>query len=283
VYGYLNDTRPQPQTFQPDDIVVLSDAFCGSTCAVFAEFLKSQAGVHAISVGGRKQYGPMQWVGGSKGANVQVMSDFYKYASEAYDYATPEQQKLFGDWETVKPNIEQALTRLGSGAGRVNFENNIRAGDDSLTPLQYVYEAADCRFFYTAPMISDQSLVWERTHQLRWGNGTCVQGSTGQPSSVTGNSSTYIDSPPPPSAGNTFGANETWSYPGADQSTTSSVTILPSTVPAPSTTSPSISTTSSAAPISSHITQPFTGAASARTISLASAAFAVGLALLTAI
>ncbi|KAK0357513.1 hypothetical protein LTR02_014489 [Friedmanniomyces endolithicus] len=50
VYGFGNDTKPQPQTFDPDNIVILSDAFCGSTCAVFAEMMKTQAGVHAITV-----------------------------------------------------------------------------------------------------------------------------------------------------------------------------------------------------------------------------------------
>lgn len=29
-----------------------------------------------------------------------------------------------------------------------NFRNNIAEGDASITPLQFVYEAADCRLYY---------------------------------------------------------------------------------------------------------------------------------------
>jgi hypothetical protein len=55
MYGYRNDTRPQPQTFEQDNIVILSDGSCGSTCAIFSELLKTQAGVQSIAVGGRSQ------------------------------------------------------------------------------------------------------------------------------------------------------------------------------------------------------------------------------------
>ncbi|KAK5686512.1 hypothetical protein LTS10_002632 [Elasticomyces elasticus] len=185
VYGYGTDTRPQPQTFASDDIVILSDGFCGSTCAVFAEFMKSQAGVHAIAVGGRKRYGPMQWVGGSKGASDVWMGTAASSAFHALEVATAAQLALaepYTDMESVK----HALTRVSEwGRYRVNFENNIREGDDSITPLQFVYEAADYRFFYTSAMVLDQSLVWKRAYDVRWNNGSRVPGSTGHPSSLS--------------------------------------------------------------------------------------------------
>ncbi|KAK5714801.1 hypothetical protein LTR17_017048 [Elasticomyces elasticus] len=216
VYGYNNNTQPQPQTFDPDNIVILSDGFCGSTCAVFAEFMKTQAGVHAIAVGGRKQYGPMQWVGGTKGANDQEMSNLAIAAFTAAEGATAEQLSLFEPYADIEESVKHTLSRLPStSSGRVNFENNIREGDDSVTPLQFVYEAADCRFFYTSAMIVDQSLVWKRAYDIRWKNGSCVHGSTGHPSSVTGPDSPYIQAYAPTGANNTFGANETFSYPSA--------------------------------------------------------------------
>ncbi|KAK0290485.1 hypothetical protein LTR35_002429 [Friedmanniomyces endolithicus] len=248
VYGFGNDTKPQPQTFDPDDIVILSDALCGSTCAVFAEMMKTQAGIHAITVGGRKQYGPMQWVGGSKGANVQTLADLGKFAFEIPAIATPAQSTLFEPYADSRSSVLHALSRLSEPyAGRVNFENNIREGDDSVTPLQFVYEAADCRFFYTADMILDQSLVWKRTYDLKWGNGTCVQGSTGDSSSVSGPNSTYIEAYSPPGAKNTFGANETFSYPAANPKTSSVKPSAASTSAAHSrTTSTKTSTTPTA-------------------------------------
>lgn len=50
----------------------------------------------------------------------------------------------------------------------MNLEDNLRQNDASKTPLEFVYEAADCRMWFTAPMITD------------------VTGSTGDSSSVSG-------------------------------------------------------------------------------------------------
>lgn len=202
---------------------MLSDGACGSTCAIFAEFMKSQAGVQAIAVGGRKQYGPMQWVGGTKGSNDQAISDIAEQALELSGDANADEQKLFQPWveDGAFEAVNQTIMRLGpdpSTGSNVNWKNNYRQGDSSFTPLQYVYEAADCRFFYTPAMAVKQSLVWQRAYDIRWGNGSCVAGSTGHPSSLSGaagNQTDYIEACPPVGANNTFGANETFGYPGA--------------------------------------------------------------------
>ena len=248
--------RDRPQTFNPDDIVILTDGFCGSTCSIFAELMKTQADTHFIVVGGRKQYGPMQAIGGTKGSNVQKLAALAGISNDAFNSATPQQQALFGSWLEVQPDVQQAVARL-AGSGTVNFENNIRKGDDSATPLQFVYEAADCRFFYTAPMLTDQSLVWKRTYDLRWGNGSCVAGSTGQPSSVSGNSTTYLQAYPPAGANYTLGANGTFSFPGAYNSSSPKPSIS-------ATKSTSLGPTSTGKPSSSSTkaTASFTGSAS---------------------
>jgi hypothetical protein len=263
IYGYINDTRPQPQSFAAEDIVILSDGFCGSTCAVFAEFMKTQVGVHAIAAGGRSQTGPMQWVGGSKGSNDQELPFLGQIVETAYQYASPAQKTLLeeaanGDYNKTKEDAIQAIRRIGSNNANVNFQNNIRKGDENYTPLQFVYEAADCRFFYTAPMIANQHLVWQHTYNLRWGSGTCVAGSTGQPSSVTGYNSSYFEAAPPTGANNTFGANITYSYPDADTSSTVG--------PSRSTPAPSSATTEVTNPPPPTIS-PYTGTASALTVS----------------
>lgn len=58
--------------------------------------------------------------------------------------------------------------------------------DTSVTPLEFVYEAADCRLFYTADMVRDVTNVWKKTVDGQWGdaNSVCVDGSTGQESST---------------------------------------------------------------------------------------------------
>jgi hypothetical protein len=53
----------------------LHDGMCSSTCAIASELLKDQGDVRTIAVGGRPQEGPMQGVGGTKGAQVFSWDD----------------------------------------------------------------------------------------------------------------------------------------------------------------------------------------------------------------
>ena len=57
------------QPFAAEDIVLLYDGYCASTCTLFSEFLRIQAGIKSISIGGRPSKDPMQTLGGTKGAN----------------------------------------------------------------------------------------------------------------------------------------------------------------------------------------------------------------------
>lgn len=59
--------------------------------------MKTQAGVQANVVGGQKQYGPMQWVGGTKGGTEEFMSLFIKPVNLAYQHAdaADKQNRLF--------------------------------------------------------------------------------------------------------------------------------------------------------------------------------------------
>jgi hypothetical protein len=144
VYGYGNDTNPQPKTFQPANIVVLSDALCGSTCALFMELMKTQGGVQSITVGGRKQHCPMQTIGGSKGSNDVSMGSLAVSASHAYEHGNASQRTLFAPYVSLLKNANALLSRVQLGMN-VNFQNNIRKGDESVTPLMFVYEASNCR------------------------------------------------------------------------------------------------------------------------------------------
>ncbi|KAK5711056.1 hypothetical protein LTR15_012703 [Elasticomyces elasticus] len=174
VYGYGDDVEPQPQSFGPNAIVLLTDAMCSSACGSLVELLKTQA------------------VGGTKGGYMIETDDLVSAAEGAAKCASPGEAALFEQHDLV------ALSRLAKrGSGSVNIENFVRKGDESATPLQFMYGAADCRFFYTPEMLSDQSLVWKHTYDLRWSNGTCVQGSTGHPSSLSGVDSSYFEQQPP--------------------------------------------------------------------------------------
>lgn len=155
------------------------------------------------------------FLGGSKGSNDQELEHLAEVALGAYQNADARQKALFKPYSGLDPEAEQFLNRLTSSGANVNFQNNIRKGDDSATPLMFVYEASNCRFFYTPQMFVDQSLVWDYAYNLQWGNGTCLKDSTSAPSAATGFSTSYINSAPPANAKNFFGADITWSYPGA--------------------------------------------------------------------
>lgn len=63
VTGYDKSVPEKPQLFAAEDIVILTDGVCSSTCSMFVEMMHNEAGVKTVVVGGRPSYGPMQAVG----------------------------------------------------------------------------------------------------------------------------------------------------------------------------------------------------------------------------
>jgi hypothetical protein len=59
----------------------------------------------------------------------------------------------------------------------VNARDGIREGDKEETPLHFVYEAADCRIYYTPAMVVDQEAVWKTVADTAFkGQSSCVAG-----------------------------------------------------------------------------------------------------------
>jgi len=255
--GFQNLTGIDPvQTFQPENILLVQDGGCASTCTIFTESMKTQAHVRQIAFGGRKQYGPMQGVGSVKGAQIWNMyAEIEASIEAAFAIANPEQQASLKQSYGQLPTLTgAALKRVAVGSDgltcSVNARNQIREGDETTTPLQFVYEAADCRLFYTPQMFMKQEYVWGAAYNVMWGNGTCVNGSTGQPSSQPGTS--YIESPPPAGANNMFGSNITSDYPSDIGPLNSSMSASSSAPTASTTTTGSLpATTTKAAPTAS--------------------------------
>ena len=68
-----------------------------------------------------------------------------------------------------------------TGEPNVNARDALRQGDDSGTPLQFRYEPADCRIYYTAQMTIDISASWKAAADSMWGKkNRCVAGSLQQ-------------------------------------------------------------------------------------------------------
>ena len=69
-YGSRANLLAKEPPFAANNIIMLTDGFCASTCTIFAEFMKTQAKVKSYTFGGRPQTGAMQAVGGTKGSQA---------------------------------------------------------------------------------------------------------------------------------------------------------------------------------------------------------------------
>lgn len=165
--------------FNASDIILLTDGICGSTCSLFVEFMTLQAGVKTIVLGGRPQNGPMQPVGGTKGTNVltsEYLNTFSEYLLTQLASSASERQA----WASILPEPFPIQAYDAS----VNFLDNVREGDEDMTPSQFTNETANCRLWYTRKMATDIKEVWKAVADAAWGGkdggidqSKCVPGS----------------------------------------------------------------------------------------------------------
>ncbi|KAI1006120.1 hypothetical protein K3495_g2105 [Podosphaera aphanis] len=185
------------QPFQAENIVLLHDGFCASTCTIFAQFMRSLAGVKSVAMGGRPVEGPIQGVGGVKGSQVLPWDFIYSCAQLALQNAT----------ETQAASLKRltSLPILRSTSSTCNVRDSILANhlDDGL-PAQFVREEADCRLYYTEPMITDVTAIWKAAADAAFNGKKCASGagfsnrivsSLGNPPTSTWNGTTQYVSP----------------------------------------------------------------------------------------
>jgi hypothetical protein len=174
-YGDRSNMTSKPQPFQPQNIVMVTDGYCASTCAILSEFLRREAGVKTISLGGRPSRNPMQGVGGTKGAQMYFWADIFQQVQGAIYLSS--NQVLHQDLNHTALARYSYLPIARAAAAGVNLRNGIRRNDDGQTPYQFLYEPAECRIFYTKQMALDQSVVWKTVADTVWGEGNaCIAG-----------------------------------------------------------------------------------------------------------
>ncbi|KAH7389609.1 hypothetical protein DE146DRAFT_171331 [Phaeosphaeria sp. MPI-PUGE-AT-0046c] len=186
-FNFVNGTRPS--LFDPKNVVMFTDGLCGSSCASFAEELKNIAGVKAVAVGGRPEEKPMQTVTGSKGGEVIPMFIFPEYAGTLLNISSRIGiSTLKANDATLSKiaNVPRIAVRASDAASRVQSQDQIRKGDSTATPLQFIYDAADCKIFYTADSYSDPDLAWKQAWDAFSDDSKCVKGSTKHKSSISG-------------------------------------------------------------------------------------------------
>ncbi|KAK6435435.1 hypothetical protein LTR95_008382, partial [Oleoguttula sp. CCFEE 5521] len=158
VSGYLNRSNITTQPFLAENVVVVYDGYCASTCTIFSELMRQQAGIKTIALGGRPNRDIIQAVGGVKGTN-DFPWDFILQNVEL-----PFQLQLLHDADYYNKTALGEYSDLPFYRATnyvVNSRDGIREGDESETPLQFVYEEADCRIYYTPAMVVDETAVWK--------------------------------------------------------------------------------------------------------------------------
>lgn len=178
--GTGSRSNPAPSAFRPEDIVLLTDGTCGSTCTLFAYLMVLQLNVQTIAVGGRPRSGPMQSIAGVEGAQVFFFEDLSAAAQAIITLARPEEKADLLSGEVGVLAEGYALTRATNpnSPGAVNGKNAFMQSD-SQTPLQFLYQPANCRFYYTFEMLSSPELVWRRAADAAWHDpaANCAEGS----------------------------------------------------------------------------------------------------------
>jgi hypothetical protein len=148
----------------------LLDGYCASTCTLFTEFMRTQAGIKSIAMGGRPKAGPIQGVGGIKGAEILAWGDIYGNAQEALSHAVAAEQTA------ILSSLSDLPVNRSSSSG-INVRDNILPDhlNDGL-PAQFVVEEADCRLYWTLPMITDVTAVWKAAADAAFNGKPCAAG-----------------------------------------------------------------------------------------------------------
>jgi hypothetical protein len=169
-YGPLADVAGPPK-FQPENIVIVTDGYCASTCTIFAELLTQQTGVKTIAMGGRSNKNQIQAIGGVKGVNNYAFGFIQSAAQTAIRYDPSLNSSI------LRRDYYSDLPFMRASSYGVNNRDGLRRNDTSGVALQFIYEEADCRLYYTPEMTVDITALWKGAADAQWGNnGMCITG-----------------------------------------------------------------------------------------------------------
>ena len=165
-------------------ILQLTDGLCGSACAIFVELMAHQAGVRTISVGGRPVGGPMQTSSGTRGAR--------EYSSDFLDYDVQQLNDTLENTDAWSEFPRRDDTGMWINYASFNIRDQMRENDE--TPLQFQYDAAQCRIYYTLDNVYNMTRLWRDAAAATWDDASlCVEGSTGY---AAGPDNSEVKSPP---------------------------------------------------------------------------------------
>ncbi|KAF2024385.1 hypothetical protein EK21DRAFT_48162, partial [Setomelanomma holmii] len=163
--GYGSRSNFTEDPFRAEDIIILSNGMCASTCSIFTELMVQQSGVKTIAVSGRPQLGPMVPVGGTKGTLI-LDYDYLELISAVaiLNFSTSDEQAR--EWVEFLPS-PFGINFHDAG---VNFQDNIRKGlEMDGIPTQFLNDTASCRIWVEPQMYLNVSKLWEKTAAVAFG------------------------------------------------------------------------------------------------------------------
>ncbi|KAF7557909.1 hypothetical protein G7Z17_g237 [Cylindrodendrum hubeiense] len=169
--GFPTNSTLAPGTLKPENIIILTDSDCHSSCPLFTGWMSRLGGVRTVAIGGRPLKAPMQAMGGTKGGAVFGLTDVQgalNIALNKTDGMVPHTLEI--------PSVEESPLLLDYTA--LNMQNMYKPDFKSGTPLQFVYEAANCKMFYTAETVLNVTKMWQAVADVAWNGAKCVPGST---------------------------------------------------------------------------------------------------------
>ncbi|OGM51092.1 hypothetical protein ABOM_000413 [Aspergillus bombycis] len=165
--GIEIDDHDDGQPYKPEDIIILSDGLCSSACALFMELMHHEAGVRTVVIGGQPSYGPMQAPSGTRGAAVYKAEDIHEDIGLAR-----------GIDKSAHVDLPNRAHVFFINTATVNLRDQVRHTDTSATPLQFLYEAADCRIFLVPETWYNYTNLWKYAAGAIWQNpALCAKGS----------------------------------------------------------------------------------------------------------
>ncbi|KAJ7227190.1 hypothetical protein GGX14DRAFT_628736 [Mycena pura] len=140
--------------FQGQDVVLVANGICASTCSIFSSYLFQKHGVRSAVFGGTPQAKISQFDGGVKG-------------SEVTDYAS-----ILAELQTTglqdDPEAPQPLPIAATGF-TMNFRNAIPYIDKQDGILDYVFEPDTKKYQFTHDQYNRPQKIWEFVAQEFWG------------------------------------------------------------------------------------------------------------------
>ncbi|CAI6098908.1 unnamed protein product [Clonostachys chloroleuca] len=211
IANYGDNTVSYEQPWKADDIILLTDGYCASTCHTFAAMMKTDASVKTVVVGGIPQSGPMQGVGGTRGSNDRAFSyisgttdtinNIRSLAGSKFNTFLGKIGVTTNDITNLPGLLSDAPWFVDTRAAGVNMLDSILPKSPDM-PRQFVYEAANCRLFWTGDMVRDISVLWKTAAKFAGGDkSVCVRNSTNGPGSQVND--TIIENPG-------YSYNKTW-------------------------------------------------------------------------